>query len=124
MVSEDRKKRLEDNVARITAEIIHTELKQPLPGIVTITGVALARDLSWARVRYTVLGDEAKRAIVARRLKQVASFVQREVGHRLHLRVTPQMRFEYDDVRQRGARVLDLLAEIEKEHGADSADST
>ena len=119
---EDRKKRLEDNVARITAEIVHTELKTPLPGLVTITGVELAKDISHARVRYTVLGDSADRSAVARRLKQVSSFVQREVADRLHLRVTPQMRFEYDRAGERGSRVLDLLADLEKEDGS-STDS-
>ena len=120
MVSDDRKKRLEDNVARCTAEIIHTELKSPLPGLVTITGVDLARDISRARVRYTVLGKASDRAAVARRLKQVASFVQREVALRMHLRVTPQMRFEYDQAEARGSRVLDLLSKLDTDDGPDN----
>ena len=123
MVSEDRKKRLEDNVARNVAEIIHTELKQGLPGIITITGVELSRDLARAKVRYTLLGDEADRRTVARKLKQVSSFVQREVGRRLHMRVTPHLGFQFDDATQRGSRVLSLLAELEKNDRTDSVDS-
>jgi ribosome-binding factor A len=123
MVSEDRKKRLEDNVVRCVAQIIHTELKQPLPGVITITGVELSKDLGRVKVRYTLLGDEADRRKVARKLKQVSSFVQREVGRRLRMRITPQLGFAYDDATQRGARVLSLLAELEKNDRTDSIDS-
>jgi ribosome-binding factor A len=123
MVSEDRKKRLEDNVARLVAEIVHTELKQPLPGIITITGVELSKDLGRAKVRYTFLGEDEDRRTAARKLGQVSSFVQREVGRRLHMRTTPHLGFEHDDATGRGARVLSLLAELEKNDRTDSVDS-
>jgi ribosome-binding factor A len=123
MVSGDRQKRLADNVARVAAEILHTELKQPLPGVLTVTGATIARDLSRARVFYTTLGSVAERAQTAQRLKQVASFVQREVGRRLHLRVTPRLRFEFDPSVERGAEVLRLLAELERQDGDHARDS-
>lgn len=122
MVSDARRKRLEDNVARVVAELLQSELKTPLPCIVTVSGVELTKDGGEARIRYTVLGSESDRPVVARRLSQVASFVQREVSHRLRLRVTPQVRFEFDDRAGRGARVLDLLSQLEKKDGADKSD--
>jgi ribosome-binding factor A len=123
MVSDDRRKRLEDNVARVVAELLGSELKNPLPCIVTIQGVELTRDGGEARILYTLLGSESDRALVARRLRQVSSFVQREVSKRLRMRITPQVRFEFDDRAGKGARVLELLAELEKkEDGAGSKD--
>ncbi len=123
MVSEDRQKRLADNVTRLTAEILLTELKQPLPGVVTITSTQLARDLSRARVFYTFLGTEAERREVARRLGRVRTFVKREVGNRLHLRVTPDLSFQYDESAQKGAEVLRLLSEL-KQNERHSGDDT
>jgi len=114
MVSEDRQKRLADNMTRLVAEIVLTELKQPLPGVVTIMSTQLARDLSRARVFYTFLGTDDERRVVARRLSQVRSFVRREVGDRMHLRVTPEISFQYDESAQKGAEVLRLLSELKQ----------
>ena len=123
MVSDNRRKRLEDNVARLAAEILHTELKQPLPGMVTVTGARLAKDLSRARIWYTAMGGADERAVVAQRLQRVSSFVQREVARRLHLRVTPALSFEFDRSAEQGAEVLRLLAELETEDGNEERDS-
>lgn len=122
MVSDGRRQRLESSVAREVAAILQTELKTPLPALVTISGVELSRDAGEAKIRYTVMGTDDERSAVARRLTQLASFIQREVSHRLKLRVTPQVRFEFDDRVGKGARVLELLAELEREDEADSGD--
>ena len=122
MVSDNRRRRMEASFLREVAEILQAELKMPLPGLVTISGVELSRDASEARVRYTVLGPEGDRAKVAHRLRQLAPFIQREVSRRLRLRVTPQVRFEFDDRVGKGAKVLELLADLDKEHGTDSDD--
>ena len=123
MVSDQRLKRLEDNVARLTAEILHTELKQPLPGVATVTGARMVRDLSRVTIWYTALGSEAERAAVARRLRNVSSFVQREVARRMHLRVTPALTFEFDRKTEQGSEVLRLLAELKTEDGDETRDS-
>jgi ribosome-binding factor A len=112
MVSEGRQKRLADNVAKTAAQLILTELKDPLPGVVTVTAAEITRDLGRATVYYTVLGSDEDRRRAMRRLGQVRHFVQREVARRLHLRVTPDLRFRYDDRTRQGADVLRLLAEL------------
>jgi ribosome-binding factor A len=59
---------------------------------------------------------------VARRLSNVATFVQREVSRRLRLRVTPKVRFEFDSRVGQGSKVLELLAELKREDGTDTGD--
>lgn len=120
MVADGRRQKLESSLAREVAGILQTELKSPLPGLVTITGVVLSRDAGEVKFHYTVLGSDEDRSAVARRLTQLASFIQREVSHRLKLRVTPHVRFEFDDRVNKGSRVLELLSRLEKEDGADS----
>lgn len=112
MASEERQKRLADNMARAVAELLQSELKEPLPAVVTVTGLVLTRDLSAARVYYTVLGEADAASATAKRLSRVASFVQREVGRRLQLRVTPALKFVYDEQAAEGDRVLRLLSEL------------
>ena len=123
MAGRERLKRLGDNVSRVAAEILHMELKEPLPAVVTVTGASVAKDLRSAHVFYTVLGGDADRAAAAKRLKRVSSFVQREIGKRLHLRSTPALTFIYDDSREKSSDVLRLLAELKRgdeHHNGDS----
>jgi ribosome-binding factor A len=115
MASEERQKRLADNVAHLVAEILNTELKEPLPAVTTITGAELSKDLANARVYYTVLGEAAAQSATARRLARVASFIQRELGKRLRLRVTPAVRFVYDEQAKEGDRVLKLLSDLKRD---------
>lgn len=123
MPGQERLKRLADNLSRVAAEIVLTELKEPLPGVVTVTGASVAKDLQSAKVFYTVLGSDADRAATAKRLKRVSSFVQREIGKRLHLRSTPALRFVYDDAREKGSDVLRLLAELKRDGEDSNGDS-
>ena len=117
MVGEGRQKRLSDNVAQLVAEILNTELKEPLPALVTVTGATVGRDLQTAKVYYTVMGDPESTRQTVLRLRRVSTFVQREIGHRLHLRVTPALTFEYDDRTEKSADVLRLLAQLRENEG-------
>ena len=51
-----------------------------------------------ARVCYTTLGDEKARATSARALERAAPFLRRQIGARLRLKRTPELKFVYDDV--------------------------
>jgi len=123
VASEERQKRLADNVARLVAEILVTELKQPLPAVVTVTGAELTRDLQTARVYYTALGEPGQLSATADRLDRVSSFIQRELSRRLRLRVTPALRFVHDKNREQGDRVLKLLAELNRDDRDSGHDS-
>jgi ribosome-binding factor A len=57
-----------------------------------------------------VLGDEAARRKGMEGLRSAAGFVRRELGRRLRLRTSPEVRFEYDkglDATDRVARLLE-----------------
>ncbi len=123
MVSIDRQKRLATHIARIAAEILVSELKTPLPGVITVTGATVSRDLSRATVLYTAMGTSSERADISRRLRRVSSFIQREISDRLHMRVTPALTFRFDQSTERGNEVLRLLAELEKQDGDAKSDT-
>ncbi len=99
---------------RASAVIIH-ELNDPRMGFVTITKVKLTRDLSFATLFYSVLGDEKERNRCAAALEHARGFVQREVGKVLTTRITPVINFEYDQSVEGSIRVSRLLDEIKKD---------
>ncbi|MBL8862858.1 MAG: 30S ribosome-binding factor RbfA [Planctomycetes bacterium] len=108
-------------IARIAARIqeraaycLQFELRDPRASFVTITGVDLSSDLSLAKVRYSVLGDEGDRSRAAHMLEHATGFVQRQVARVLHMRRTPALRFVYDDSIEHAAE-LDRLIRAARE---------
>jgi len=76
---------------------------------VTITAVRMTPDLRLARVYYRTLeGAQAERD-VQRALTRVAPHLRRVLGRALGLRVTPELRFEYDVTPDQARRVDELL---------------
>jgi ribosome-binding factor A len=76
---------------------------------VTVTSVRMSPDLRVARVYVRSLAPAEARETTMRTLARAAHFLRGEVGRALGLRVTPELRFEYDTVPDTARRVDDLL---------------
>jgi ribosome-binding factor A len=76
---------------------------------VTVSAVRMSPDLRVARVYVRTLGGEDARATTMKALARASHFLRGEVGHALGLRVTPELRFEYDTAPDIAQRVDDLL---------------
>jgi ribosome-binding factor A len=107
-----RSRRIADQIQRELADLIRVELKDPrVPELVTITGVEVSPDQSHAKVFFTVLGDERKVDDATAGLKRAGGFLRTQLGHRMKLRVVPQLDFKYDTSVERGVRLSHLIDE-------------
>ncbi len=89
--------------------LIRDELKDPrLSRLLTLTGVDVSRDLSIARVFYTIM-DEADRAENQSILQGSAGFLRRRLRAMLSLRAVPELQFRYDTSIEEGARMSTLI---------------
>ena len=107
-----RKERLEELLKREISDIILREVKDPRIGFVTVTDAEVTRDLCFAKVFVSIMGDAAERASTLEALAHAAGFVRHELGPRLGLREVPEIRFVHDESLDRGARVEELLKRI------------
>jgi|SRR6266850_1430700 len=78
---------------------------------VTVTEVRMSPDLRVARVYFRTLGTADARAATLRALQRASTFLRGEVGRALGLRLTPELRFEYDTTPDTARRLDDLLRE-------------
>jgi ribosome-binding factor A len=88
------------------------ELKDPRIGFVTVTGVRASTDLRQATVFVSVLGSEKKRVATLAGLESSRAPLQARVNRELHLKRTPQLRFEYDQTIEEGVRLSKLIDEL------------
>lgn len=101
--------RVADAVRHAVAELLLFEVKDPRIGMVTVTAVSMSPDLRHARVFFSVLGDEAQRARSLAGLRSATGFIRSEITHRLHLRVAPEIVFEFDPGIEESVRLARLL---------------
>lgn len=110
-----RIERLTKLILRRAGEVVAHELKDPRLGLVTISRVWLAHDLSTAKLYWSVIGDEAERSKSGHALDHARGYVQSEIAGVMHTRVTPIISFHYDESIEGAVRMSALLDGIRKE---------
>lgn len=104
-----RTRRIGEQIRRELAELIRTELRDPRLALVSMTSVEVSRDLAYARIYVTLMGDPAERSERVAELNQAAPLLRRELGRRMRIRTVPKLEFRYDEVVEHGARLSALI---------------
>lgn len=100
--------RINESVARELTDILRN-VKDPrvATAFISITGVDVSADLSFAKVHYSVLG-KADPAL-AKGLVSASGYIRGELAARLNLRNTPKLSFIKDDTAERAMKISDIL---------------
>ena len=115
MTSHHRPERVAQMVQQLLGELFARGMRDPRIGLVTITGVKMSPDLREARVFWTVHGGSEQRKHTGRGLQNARGFLRHEIGLQLKLRVTPELRFTYDEAIDRGERIEQLIRQVHDE---------
>lgn len=111
-----------DYIQRELAGLIRTEVKDPrVSPMLTIASVEVSRDLSVAKVYYTLL-DADERAETQAALERASGFLRRQLARQMNTRTVPQLRFYFDDSAERGAHMSALIAEAVASNTTESDD--
>jgi len=104
-----RSHRVADQIQQELSVLIRDELKDPrLSRLLTLTSVDVSRDLSVAKVYYTVM-DDSDRNDSQLVLQASAGFLRHQLGALLSLRSVPLLQFHYDNSIEDGARMSALI---------------
>lgn len=103
-----REERVGAELQRELALLLREEVRDPRLSQVTIQEVRVVRDLSHARVFFTVMDrDQARKTEKA--LNKAAGFLRHSLGERVLMRTVPQLHFEYDHSLEDGMRLSSLI---------------
>ncbi|EKE00620.1 MAG: hypothetical protein ACD_21C00308G0003 [uncultured bacterium] len=108
MVNDNRKKRIGEQIQHELGNILLRHPEQPLFSQITLIAVDVSADLSVAKVFFSIF-DDAKIEEAKMVLEQAAGFLRKALAHNLNLRLTPRLRFAYDDSIKRGQRLSALI---------------
>jgi ribosome-binding factor A len=106
----DRIHRISEEMRKEVSSIIQNELKDPrLPKMISVISANVTKDLRYAKVSVSILGNEEDKKNAIHGLKSAAGFIRREVGHRMQLRYTPEIQFELDNSIEHGVYITKLI---------------
>jgi ribosome-binding factor A len=110
-----RIERLNEQIRREISDILHSGVKDPRIGYVTVTEARVAPDLSFARVYVRPAGEEKAQEAAFEGLQAAAPYIRHELGKRLKVRQIPEIRFEADRALEHAMHIEKLLSEIHKD---------
>lgn len=110
-----RNERVRKTLMKEISDIIQKHVKDPrIAGVVSITDIDISHDNSYAKVYFSVFAsDEAKKQTI-QALEDNTSKIRYEIGKRIRLRLTPELKFIPDDSLERGTKVTDLINKISR----------
>ncbi len=108
----NRGQRVDDLVRGELSRILQREVKDPRVKLATITEVTVSRDLRYAEVRVSVLGEDHERSATLAALQAARGFFRSQLAHSLRLRTVPELTFELDRGAEYSQRISDLLESL------------
>ena len=110
-MSRGRPQKVADLIQRELSDLLRREVRDPHVGMVTLTSVDVAPDLSHAKIFFTLL-DKEKLRETTRALQRAAGFLRSQLSHRMNMYTTPALRFVYDESVERGDRLSRLIDSV------------
>ncbi len=93
------------------SKILMTEIKDEDIKFVTVTGVEITNDLSFAKVYVTVLDPEKKKSTL-NSLQKASHFIRGKLSERVDIRHTPELKFLYDDSVAYGEHIEEIIEKM------------
>ncbi|MBR4452558.1 MAG: 30S ribosome-binding factor RbfA [Clostridia bacterium] len=118
-----RTDRVSEDIKREIAAMMR-ELKDPrIQGMLTVVNVEVSSDASFAKVYVSAMEGIETAKLAVKGLTSATGYIRREIGKRLHLRKTPELRFIADDSIEKGMNITRMLNNIVDGGTADDGES-
>lgn len=111
--------RLNSLLKEVISEVIHRDVRNPHLGkFITVTRVAISKDLHHAKVYISVIGTDEDRSESIKALQSASGFIAVNASKKVVMRYFPELLFKLDDSVDKHMRIETLLGEIAAEREA------
>ncbi len=115
-----RAPRVIEQIHHELAEMIRGEVKDPRVGLVTVTGVELTPDYAYATVHFSVLPDDEDTVqTTLAGLRRASGFLRSQLGRRVRIHTTPEIRFVHDRSSEHGMAMSRLIDQANERQADD-----
>jgi len=120
VVSKLRSQRIADRIREELSEILLHDISDPRLGGVSITDVAVDRELAYAEIYVSAVEGSQRAETVLAGFDHARGYLRRELAQRVELRTFPRLRFHWDPTPERAENLERLIASL---HDAAEEDS-
>lgn len=107
--------RIKKALMKEVSDIIQKQVKNlDRFGMVSVTDMDLSSDYRYAKVYISVYGDDEQKEKVMEILEESTPYVRSEIGKRIRLRCTPEIKFLKDESFERGTKITELINKISR----------
>lgn len=104
---------ISEEIKKAVADIVNFKLKDPrIPDIISISNVEVTNDLSYAKIYYSIFGDESKKIETQEALVSATGFIKKELAKLVKIRSMPKLMFIYDDSLEVNMKISKLIDEV------------
>ena len=105
--------RISEDIKREVIAVIR-ELKDPrvMDKLLTVVRVDVSSDASFAKVYISAIEGLAAAKNAVKGLESATGYMRREIGKRLHLRKTPELKFIADDSIEHGMSIVKIMDDL------------
>lgn len=114
-----RNQRLGAQVLRILSELLRFDVKDPRLNGVSLTAVELTRDVSFAKIYFSLLNPDDDPNTALQGLQRASGFLRGRLGSTLTIRHVPELRFLHDDSVAHGVEMSRLIDDANRSSSLD-----
>ncbi len=103
--------RINKEFLRAISEILQVRIKKDNVRDAILTKVSTSKDLSFAKVFYTLI-DMGRKDEIQKALDSTAGQIRSMLGKDMHLRTIPELHFVYDDSEAKARAMEELLDKV------------
>jgi ribosome-binding factor A len=104
-----RSQRLGAQILRSLSELLRLETKDPALSMISLTAVDLTRDLSVAKIHFSLLKPDDDPQPALDGLRRASGFLRGRLAGMLKVRHVPELRFLHDDSAARSDEISRLI---------------
>jgi len=110
-----RPERVQEALRQEISKIVQNEVKDPRLGFITITRVELTKDLRYAKIFFSTLGESREKHLALKGLNHAKGYIKTLVADKIKLRFVPELDFRIDDTLEHTKQIYDILNKLKKE---------
>ncbi len=110
-----RVEKVQEAIQHEISNMLLHDVKDPRIQFVSVTGVELTDDMSYAKIFISLYGPEDKQEETWRALNKALGFMRTEIAKRIRLRFAPMLILQKDTSMEYGAHIQNILDKIKKE---------
>ena len=112
-----RSEQVGEELRKIISKIFLEDVAHPGLGFITITRVEVTPDLRFARILYSVLGDEKQKEATAEAIAENITDIRRMAVERINMKFAMEIKFELDRSIEHSFKIDNILKKIKGKEG-------